>query len=227
MDYDRDGKNDIVGCGFDGFIAWFRGLGGTDFAAGVRLRDRNGKEIHDGQYWGDAEKKWMDEPGSQLLLQALAIDWDDDGDLDILMAGRAGRLALRINEGTAAAPAFSSDRTPVLVDGKPYSAPGGSTPSPAFVDWDGDGLKDLVVCLVSAKQVVWYKNSGQRRQPRFDKQELLLDFHANNKPKACNRLSVADYNGDGRLDLIIGGGFYISDSSADSGAWIYLQKPKQ
>lgn len=226
MDYDHDGTNDIVGCGFDGFIDWFKGLGGTRFAEGVRLRDKNGKEIHDGQYWGTAEKKWMYEKDSQLLLQALAVDWDGDGDLDILMVGRSGRLSLRINEGTSDTPAFSAERTPVLVDGKPYSAAQGSTPSSAFVDWDGDGLKDLVICLVSQKQVVWHRNIGQKTQPAFGKQEPLLDFRESNKPKTCNRLSVADYNGDGLLDLIIGGGFMIGDSVADSGAWIYLQNPK-
>ena len=224
MDYDHDGTNDVVGCGFDGFIEWFRGQGGTRFASGIRLRDKNGKDIHDGQYWGDEEKKWMAEKDGQLLLHALLIDWDDDADLDILLAGRSGRLSLRINQGTATAPAFSPDRTPVLVEGKPYGAAGGSTPSPAFVDWDGDGLKDLVVCLVSPKKVVWHRNIGQKGQPRLGRQETLLDFRAGSKPQTCNRLSVADYNGDGLLDLIIGGGFYISNSEADSGAWIYLRE---
>jgi hypothetical protein len=114
----------------------------------------------------------------------------------------------------------------VLVDGKPYDADGGATPSAAFVDWDGDGLKDLVVCLVSAKHVVWHKNIGQKAQTTFGKQERLLDFRASGKPEMCNRLSVADYNGDGLLDLIIGGGFYIRDNDEDSGAWIYVQKKK-
>jgi hypothetical protein len=226
VDYDKDGTNDIVGCGFDGFVEWFKGRGGSHFTAGGRLKDKNGKEIHDGQYWGTEEKKWMHEKDGQLLLQALLVDWDDDGDLDLLAAGRSGRLSLRLNEGSSAAPAFSPERTPVLVDGKPYSATGGSTPSPSFVDWDGDGLKDLVICLIAQKKVVWHKNIGRKGQPKFAGQELLLDFSSGGKPTACNRLSVADYDGDGLLDLIIGGGFYIGNSAADSGAWIYLQERK-
>lgn len=224
MDYDRDGTNDIVGCGFDGFVEWFKGRGGTQFAGGVRLRDLNGNEIHDGSYWSDSERKWINEPNGQLLLQALAVDWDDDGDLDLLMVGRSGRLALRMNEGSAAQPAFSLNRLLVPVDGGPYNAGGGATPSSAYVDWDGDGLKDLVVCLISSRRVVWHKNTGNKGQPKFGRSEALLDFSAGDKPKTCNRLSVADYTGDGRLDLIIGGGFMIGDSKADSGAWIYVQK---
>ena len=224
MDYDHDGTNDIVGCGFNGFIEWFKGLGGTNFAAGVRLCDKNGKDIHDGQYWGVKENKWMKEKGSQLLIHAHLVDWDDDGDLDILMAGKAGRLSLRINEGSMESPAFSPERTAVPMEGRLYEEGGDATPSPAFVDWDGDGLKDLVVLRVAERKVLWHRNIGTKGRPRFGTGEQLLDFSRSGKPKECNRLSVADYNGDGRLDLIIGGGFYISESKADGGVWIYLQK---
>jgi hypothetical protein len=145
----------------------------------------------------------MQEQDGGHIIHALLVDWDDDGDLDILFGCNSGRLALRLNEGTRSAPAFSPDRTSVLVDGKPFGVPRGATPSPSFVDWDGDGLRDLVVGLIAEKRVIWHRNIGRKGQPKFGKQETILDLKTSDKPRAWNRLSVADYNGDGRLDALV------------------------
>jgi len=227
VDYDGDGTNDIVGCGYDGFIYLIKGRGGLDFAAAVKLKDSDGKEINGGMYWCTKRKKWMNEGRKAHILDARLVDWDADGDLDLFVGGGRGQIYVILNQGTRTAPSFSSDRTPVLVDGKPHyteSSGENRSASPAIVDWDGDGLRDVVICFCARRQVVWHRNIGKAAKPDFGKAEVLLDFSKTNKPKSCNRLSVADYNGDGKLDFVIGGGFLISQSKADSGTWIYLQK---
>ena len=140
------------------------------------------------------------------------------------------QMTLRMNEGTRSAPLFSTNITPIMVEGKPHylELPQKQLPtstSPAITDWDGDGLHDLLICLfIKENKVIWHRNIGKKGQPNFSKPEVLLDFSKTGKPKTCNRLDVEDFNNDGKLDLIIGGGYFISNSKKDSGAWIYLQK---
>ena len=70
------------------------------------------------------------------------VDWDGDGLLDIITGDVMGRQTFYRNVGTP-------DR-PVLAAGEPITVEGVETPfswrnQPGAVDWDGDGLIDLVL----------------------------------------------------------------------------------
>lgn len=99
-----------------------------------------------------------------------------------------------------------------------------ANPSAEFVDWDGDGLRDLVILYMGQKKVVWCKNVGAKGKPSFGPVQELFNFKASGKPGSCCRLDVQDFNADGKLDLIIGGGYYISGSKDDSGMWVFEQE---
>jgi len=224
VDFDKDGVNDLLVGAFGGYLNLVKGLGNGDYAQPVRLKDKTGKEIHGGQYWSDEKKKWMGGEDSTLMTQPRFVDWDDDGDLDVLLGGRNGQMSLYMNEGNAKQAAFSPKKTKIMVAGKPgfWMRPDLlQDPSPEYVDWDGDGLKDLVVLYIGAKRVIWCKNTGAKGKPSFAAPQQLLKFKT---PKTCCRLSVQDFNGDGKLDLIIGGGYYISGSKDVSGMWVFEQK---
>lgn len=226
MDYDKDGINDLVIGAFGGYVNFVKGLGKGDYAQPVRLKDKNGKTIHGGQYWSKKENKWMSDKDSTLLTQPRMVDWDNDGDLNILIGGRNGQISVFLNEGTDKKATFSPDKTKVTVAGKPgfwEKDDLTSNPSPEFTDWDGNGLRDLVILFMDAKKVVWLKNTGTKDKPAFAAPKLLLNFKKA-KPKTCCRLKVADYNTDGKPDLIIGGGYYISGSKDSSGMWVFLQQ---
>ena len=51
-----------------------------------------------------------------------------------------------------------------LADGVGHSAP-------LFVDWDGDGLKDLLVGQFGGGKLRIYRNTGKKEAPAFDKFE--------------------------------------------------------
>lgn len=65
------------------------------------------------------------------------VDFDDDGDKDLVVGTADGVLALYLNDGTDAAPLLKSD--PVALGS--FSGP----VFPMFIDWDADGQRDLLV----------------------------------------------------------------------------------
>jgi len=173
--------------------------------------------------------------GQQSVLEI--GDWDNDGDWDLLVGTHLGRVRIVINEGTSEKPALSAFHD-VCSEGRPIQIwMSRIFPNcqdhwhnlgyayPCFVDWDGDGLKDLMLPNES-NRIFWYKNVGSRRNPSFGPQQQLNPIGYEDTPEkraATGRLVMsgleatpdknqpfwwrigcgfADLNGDGFMDLI-------------------------
>ena len=119
-----DGEKDlIVGC-FQGYAHYLMATGGGNYEKEVWLKDAGGNDIHMGQYWGIEERKWMyvkqveGVGDNNILVYPDLVDWDNDGDLDLVMGGRRGNVGLRLNEGSATEPKFSNTQKFLKADGE-------------------------------------------------------------------------------------------------------------
>jgi hypothetical protein len=126
-------------------------------------------------------------------------DLDGDGDLDLLIGSkldpsnsRTSSIAWLENVGSRTAPAFR-ERGNLAIEGDFHYAP-------AVADMDGDDLPDLV--LGTWRDVVqFWKNVGTKGAPRWtlaDSMLVQITRGSNTAP------AVADIDGDGLIDLLIG-----------------------
>lgn len=113
-----------------------------------------------------------------VLVTPVSVDWDDDGDEDLICGNAAGQIGFIENLDGEKAPRWASPQL-LAADGETIriqAGPNGSIQGPceakwgyttlAVADWDHDGLLDVVVNSIWGK-VVWYRNVGEKGSPRL------------------------------------------------------------
>jgi hypothetical protein len=201
-DFDGDGDLDLV-CGeFLDKLTYFQNVGTRtkpEYAKG-RVLTYNGQSIT-----MDLE-----------MIVPVAIDWDKDGDVDLIVGQEDGRVALIEN-------------TAKIVNGMPQFLPPqffrqqadevkfGALATPVSFDWDGDGDEDLI-CGNSAGYIGFIQNLDGGNPPKWaapkyleaDGKVIRIQAGYNGSIQGpCEAKwgytapSVADWNHDGLPDIVV------------------------
>lgn len=143
-DFDGDGDLDLICGDFLDTFTWFENIGtrtAPQYATG-RLLPSHGQPLR------------MD----LCMLEVVAIDWDKDGDVDLVVGQEDGRVALVENTGkkTDGLPEFLPPR---FFQQQAGDLKFGALSTPAGCDWDGDGDDDLI-CGDTAGHIGFLENLG-------------------------------------------------------------------
>jgi FG-GAP-like repeat len=190
VDLDGDGRSDIVSGSWPGEIYFFRRLSDGSFAEGQPLKDKTGKVINVGS--GSA---------------AFAVDCDQNGTIDLIVGTVTGEVFFIPNESKGKELAFGAARK-LNLEGKDLKNL--REAAPVVADWDGDGKLDLLLGDEDG-HIFWFRNIGTAREPKLAPAQALVPKSPVGwggdavlgwglRVKPC----VADWNGDGRLDLLLG-----------------------
>jgi hypothetical protein len=232
IDLNNDGQLDLITGQYYGEVTWFQGS---------KLGFSPGELLPQDPYMGGPrnEPNGLQRKAHQfywIYSSASFGDFTGDGKPDLIIGGRELRISKNI--GTLSNPEFAQ-REPLLdIKGDPLNvrdltkdelkyydqlaeygykppASGSIALSPYVVDWDQDGILDLLVTqeysvegdiAVLFFKGVWTKEGKPNEQVRF-RQGVPL-FTAKNNAKAlpgyAQRVAVVDWNHDGVNDLLIG-----------------------
>jgi len=188
VDYDLDGRKDLLLGTKEGKIALFTNTGteSTPTFSDHHLLKAEGKDIHVGAH-----------------AAPFIVDYNNDGAKDLLVGNGEGSLLYYPNQGSNTKPVFSSPL--VLKEAEGVAIGVDSYCTPWVVDWNEDHKKDILLGSGNGTLVV-YLNQGSDSDPvwsapgSIEVGGVALDVGSFAAP------FVADWNGDGKKDLLVGDG---------------------
>ncbi len=195
MDLNGDGHRDIISGGYPGELYLFPGRGDGTFAAREVLTYAGGDTINIGE-----------------ASVPFAVDWDRDGDRDLLVGTIDGFVFFIPNAGGDDGPAYRPAEQ-VMIGSEPIETGAGDA-GPCVTDWDGDGNHDLLLGCGDGSVLLFRNTAGAGRPVLADPIVLVpvsttftdddADYPFESDLGYRAKIAVTDWNGDGRDDLLMG-----------------------
>lgn len=217
FDWDKDGDMDLICGDEDGRVAFIEHTGKLEGGLPIFKSPAYFQQKADNIKFG-------------ALATPFGVDWDGDGDDDIICGNTAGHIGFIENLGGGAHPTWAAPKL-LEAGGKTIrimAGPNGSIQGPAeakwgyttqtVADWDHDGLPDIIVNSIWGK-VVWYRNAGIPGQPRLEEARPITVEWEGSAPKPAwtwwnpagkelvtqwrTTPMAIDWNTDGLVDLVM------------------------
>jgi hypothetical protein len=222
VDLDGDGNPDILSGSYSrmeqkmaGLFQVMYGNGDGTFRKAEVLKGTDGQPLI-------IPTKGENEITETICTRPFAVDWDGDGILDLVVGNFSGTFYWFKGEGKGR---FSPKPEKVMAGDEPLRIPGAHS-DPFVVDWDGDGDLDIISGSANGG-VYWAENvAGKGKVPVLKQFRELIKPGAHVEPGTplrekdlkgpthATRIWVADVNGDGKLDILVGDSVTLV-SSAD------------
>jgi len=206
-DWDGDGDIDLFSGAEHGRIIYFENIGSKDKPVYIEqgYLCANGEPI---TFHGDVREPNGEHWGYSSLT---VIDWDGDGDLDVMATERMGYTNYYENIGTKTKPQLAYSVRLKLEDGSVIQ----SNPRirPGFYDWDNDGYLDMLssgksVGNAKANGAIFY-NTGSRKRLTFKKPDILkapdgkVLYSEGYRGQGRTQYCPIDWNSDDKMDFIL------------------------
>ena len=188
VDYDLDGRKDLLIGTKEGTIALFTNT----------KSDSN--PVFSDYIFIQAGEKTID-VGTHAA--PFLVDYNNDGTKDLLVGNGEGALIYYANKGTNTQPTFTLPLSLHDAHGTEISV--ASYCTPFVIDWNGDSRKDLLLGDGEGSLVI-YLNEGTDDDPLFSPP---LTVEVEGSPLTVANFAtpfVADWNNDGKRDLLVGDG---------------------
>jgi hypothetical protein len=212
VDIDGDGHLDILSGSYSrmekdmaGLFHVLYGKGDGTFRKAEVLKGTDGKPLI-------IPAKGNDQLTDKICTRPFAVDWDGDGHLDLVVGNFSGTFYWFKGKGKGK---FLPKPELIKSSGEPLRIKGAHS-DPFVIDLDGDGSLDLVSGC-SDGGVYWARNkAGKGKLPDLEPFRPLVKPGPPVKagqplreadltgPTHATRVCVADVNGDGKLDLLVG-----------------------